>query len=72
MLGRLFHLTIDAALLSTSLAGIRRSTGLALDMDRIKNEEVRSIVARYLGFGEWAMDTSVAFLGTSGWFRRER
>ncbi|RKP14750.1 hypothetical protein BJ684DRAFT_5537, partial [Piptocephalis cylindrospora] len=70
MIGRLFHLTVDAALLSTSLAGIRRSTGLTLDMDRIKSEDMRSIVARYLGFGEWAMDTSIAFLGTSAWFRR--
>ncbi|RYO90023.1 hypothetical protein DL764_008504 [Monosporascus ibericus] len=74
-IGRLTHYAFDAVLISTVLAGMRRSTGLSLDTERIspdKASEVSKWVDRYLGVGEWVMDQSTAVAGASGWFRRTR
>lgn len=75
MIGRLTHYAFDAVLISTILAGMRRSTGLTLNADRIsndKNSEMTKWVDRYLGVGEWVMDQSTAVAGSSGWFNRTR
>ncbi|KAH8682711.1 hypothetical protein BX600DRAFT_506277 [Xylariales sp. PMI_506] len=84
-LGRLTHYAIDAVLISTVLAGMRRSTGLTLTESRPSgspsfqttqisgdNKEVGKWVEKYLGVGEWVMDQSVAIAGSSGWFKRTR
>jgi len=75
VLGRLTHYAFDAVLFSAFLAGVKRSTGLtpSLNTDKISNsKEIKSWVDSYLGVGEWVMDQSVAVLGSSGWFKRER
>ncbi|CAJ2499741.1 Uu.00g025940.m01.CDS01 [Anthostomella pinea] len=74
-LGRLTHYAVDAVLISTILAGMRRSTGLTLKSEQIageNNKEVNKWVGKYLSVGEWVMDTSVAFAGSSGFFERKR
>lgn len=37
-----------------------------------ENKEVGKWVDKYLGVGEWVMDASVAFAGSSGFFERTR
>ncbi|KAI9594018.1 hypothetical protein BDF19DRAFT_446688 [Syncephalis fuscata] len=72
MLGRLFHYAVDAVLVSTTLAGIRRSTGITLNTEEIKNDEIRKYTLKYLGLGEFLVDQTVAFMGTSSFFKRNR
>lgn len=64
------HYSFDALLISTVLAGVRRSTGLTLKSNAIENNDARSIVARYLEVGEWMLDTGTTVLGASGYFER--
>jgi Fungal protein of unknown function (DUF1748) len=86
-LGRLIHLSIDAVLVSTVLAGISRSSGLQypflppgcstnvffrVKTDNVENKEVRSAVTKYLNIGEWVMDQTVAFMSTTSYFERKR
>ncbi|ROV94311.1 hypothetical protein VMCG_08612 [Cytospora schulzeri] len=76
-LGKLAHYAVDAVLISTILAGIRRSTGLTPSVKQEKiagdnNNEVRTWVTRYLAVGETAMDWAVVTAGQSGWFERNR
>ncbi|KAL1986785.1 hypothetical protein VTN96DRAFT_5650 [Rasamsonia emersonii] len=73
MLGRLTHYAFDAVLISAFLAGIKRSTGLTLNSDKLTdNKDIKRWVENYLGVGEWIMDQSVAVLGSSPWFERRR
>ncbi|KAK4177789.1 hypothetical protein QBC36DRAFT_345168 [Triangularia setosa] len=74
-LGRLSHYAFDAVLISTILAGMKRSTGLTFQVDQIGEQEsdpFRKFMNRYLGVGEWVMDQSVAIAGSSKWFKRTR
>ncbi|KAJ2905805.1 hypothetical protein MKZ38_004266 [Zalerion maritima] len=75
-LGRLVHFGVDAVLISTILAGMKRSTGLTPSFEAQKvaggDNEVKKWVDRYLGMGEWVMDQSVAIAGTSSYFTRKR
>ncbi|KAI8369807.1 hypothetical protein EDC96DRAFT_503458 [Choanephora cucurbitarum] len=72
MWGRLFHFATDAVLISTALAGIKRNTGLQPAVDQIENEQVRHYAEKYLNVGEWAMDTTIAFMNTSSYFERKK
>ena len=74
MLGRLTHYAVDAVLISTVLAGMKRSTGLTFKTERAsgENKEMSKWIDKYLGVGEWVMDQSVAIAGSSGWFDRTR
>ncbi|RAH44048.1 DUF1748 domain-containing protein [Aspergillus brunneoviolaceus CBS 621.78] len=73
MLGRLSHYAFDAVLISAFLAGIKRSTGLTLETDKITdNKDFKQWIDKYLGVGEWVMDQSVAVLGSTSWFERRR
>ncbi|PNH35620.1 hypothetical protein VD0002_g186 [Verticillium dahliae] len=76
VLGRLTHYAVDAVLISTVLAGMKRSTGLtpSFKTDRAagENKDVSKWIDKYLGVGEWVMDQSVAIAGSSGWFERSR
>ena len=54
------------------LAGIKRSTGLTPKTSAIESKDIRSVVDRYLGFGEWVMDLSIGYVGSSSYFERRR
>ncbi|KAJ5988692.1 hypothetical protein N7481_003902 [Penicillium waksmanii] len=71
--GRITHYAFDAVLFSAFLAGVKRSTGLTLDSDKISDsKDVKKWIDSYLGVGEWVMDQSVVVMGSSGWFERRR
>ncbi|KAK7961742.1 uncharacterized protein PG986_002567 [Apiospora aurea] len=83
-LGKLLHYSVDAVLtdedvvlVSTVLAGMRRSTGLTPSFQTSQimgenNKEANKWIEKYLGVGEWVMDTSVAMAGSSSFFKRVR
>ncbi|BDD64137.1 hypothetical protein MAP00_008982 [Monascus purpureus] len=73
MIGRLTHYAFDAVLISAFLAGVKRSTGLTLNSDKItENKDVKKWIDNYLGVGEWVMDQSVAVFGSTTFFERKR
>ncbi|PWN97260.1 hypothetical protein FA09DRAFT_330445 [Tilletiopsis washingtonensis] len=71
MLGKLLHLTFDALLLSMVLSGLRRGSGLAVDLKSLPMD-ARGIVRGWLESGEWAMDFTTVVLGRSSYFERIR
>ncbi|KAN0063525.1 hypothetical protein ACQY0O_003972 [Thecaphora frezii] len=71
MLGRLFHYASDAVLVSTFLAGIKRQTGLAPDVERITEPTTKGLVEKYLGLGEFIFDSGVAAARASQYFKKE-
>ncbi|KAG8813274.1 hypothetical protein FRB91_008783 [Serendipita sp. 411] len=72
MLGKLFHLTVDAILISALLAGIKRNTGIAPSLDLVPSRDVRGLLNSYLEVGEYAFDFTVVFLSRSRYFSRHR
>ena len=69
VLGRLVHYAGDALLISTVLAGIKRQTGLQPDIGRISEPTTRGLLEKYLGFGEFVFDSSVAAARASSLFQ---
>ncbi|KAG4093047.1 hypothetical protein H8356DRAFT_1338206 [Neocallimastix lanati (nom. inval.)] len=51
-----FRTAIDAVLLSTALAGMRRVGRFEYATDRINNGPIRTVLETYLGVGEWVLD----------------
>ncbi|PPQ68773.1 hypothetical protein CVT24_007715 [Panaeolus cyanescens] len=50
MLGKLFHLGIDALLISAFLAGVKRTTGLTPALSQVPNKDIRQLLSTYLEF----------------------
>ncbi|KAH9928754.1 uncharacterized protein B0H18DRAFT_832230, partial [Fomitopsis serialis] len=70
-LGRIFHYAVDAVLLSTVVAGVRRSAGFRPDTEGIiPDPTMRSIADRYLGVGETIFDMIQATAVNSHFSRR--
>ncbi|OJT03210.1 hypothetical protein TRAPUB_6207 [Trametes pubescens] len=71
MFGRVFHYAVDAALVSTVLAGVRRSSGFTVETDKISEPSLRSVAERYLGFGETVFDMIQGTVVNSDYFKRD-
>ncbi|ESK89287.1 hypothetical protein Moror_1225 [Moniliophthora roreri MCA 2997] len=71
-LGRLIHYAVDAALLSTVLAGVKRSTGFAPDASQIEQPAMRSAAETFLSVGESIFDMVQGSAVTSKYFKRDR
>ncbi|KAI0749274.1 hypothetical protein C8Q80DRAFT_1161022 [Daedaleopsis nitida] len=71
MIGRLVHYTLDAALLSTVLAGVRRSSGFTVETENISDPTVRSVADKCLGFGETIFDMIQGTAVNSQYFKRD-
>lgn len=69
-LSKLFHYSVDAVLISAVFAGVRRSTGLTFNSNQVENSDIRGLLVRYLGVGEWVLDTSASFLESSKYFKK--
>jgi len=87
VLARIIHLSVDAVLVSTVIAGITRSSGLQcsplsfwpsrltflrVKVDNIENKDIRNAVNKYLNIGEWVIDEGVAFMSKTSYFERKR
>jgi len=74
-LGRITHYAFDAVLISTILAGMKRSTGLTPSFKKesvSQNKDINGWIEKYLNVGEWVLDQSVAVAGASSFFERKR
>ncbi|KAI0364459.1 DUF1748-domain-containing protein [Pilatotrama ljubarskyi] len=71
VLGRLIHYGVDAVLLSTLLAGVRRSSGFTLETEKITDPTLRSVADKYLGFGESIFDLVQGTAVNSTYFKRD-
>ncbi|KJA23012.1 hypothetical protein HYPSUDRAFT_138454 [Hypholoma sublateritium FD-334 SS-4] len=70
MLGKLVHYTADAVLLSTVVAGIRRSSGFSPDTSSISDPTVKSVADKFLGVGETVFDMIQGTVVNSSYFKR--
>ncbi|KAH7884606.1 DUF1748-domain-containing protein [Phlebopus sp. FC_14] len=71
VLGRLVHYAADAVLVSTVLAGIRRSSGFTVETNSISDPTLRSVAERFLGVGETIFDMAQATAINSDYFRKD-
>ena len=71
VLGRLAHYTLDAVLVSTVFAGVRRSSGFSPDASSISDPTVRSVTEKFLGVGETVFDMIQATAVNSSYFKRD-
>jgi len=71
MLGKAVHYAVDAVLLSTVVAGVRRSSGFTLNADTITDPTARSVATSFLGVGETVFDMIQATAVNSAWFKRD-
>ncbi|KAF4596459.1 hypothetical protein EYR40_007843 [Pleurotus pulmonarius] len=70
IIGRVLGLAFDAVLVSTVLAGVRRTSGFAPDSNLISDTTMRSVAERFLGVGESVFDVVQATAVNSAYFRR--
>ncbi|KAL9940882.1 hypothetical protein V8E36_000370 [Tilletia maclaganii] len=68
MLGRLAHYAADAVLLSTVLAGVKRTSGLSPDLTQLPEGTPRDLTGKFLGFGEFTFDSLMAAAHASKYF----
>ncbi|KAJ2211185.1 hypothetical protein IW140_003312 [Coemansia sp. RSA 1813] len=69
VIGKAIHISLDLVLISTALAGIRRSTGLTIATND-PNSAVYRTAKSYLEIGERAMDFAQPLLASSKYFKR--
>ncbi|KAG8973317.1 hypothetical protein FRC05_008861 [Tulasnella sp. 425] len=70
VLGRLMHYAADAVLVSTVLAGVRRSSGFQLDTSSITDATTRGLADKYFGIGESIFDILQATAVNSNYFKK--
>ncbi|KAF7773297.1 hypothetical protein Agabi119p4_5464 [Agaricus bisporus var. burnettii] len=70
-LGRLAHYAFDAVLLSTVLAGVRRSSGFSPNTSSISDSTFRGAAEKFLAVGESVFDMLQATAVNTSYFSRE-
>ncbi|KAH8100135.1 DUF1748-domain-containing protein [Cristinia sonorae] len=71
MFGRLFHYAADAVLLSTVVAGVRRSSGFTPNTQNIGDDTLRGFADSYLKVGETVFDMIQGTVVNSQYFKRD-
>jgi len=71
VLGRVVHYAVDAVLLSTVIAGVRRSSGFTPETSAISDPTIRSLADRFLGVGESVFDMMQGTAVNSAYFKRD-
>lgn len=86
-IGKAVHLSFDLVLVSTVLAGVKRSTGLTYVLlmpsvhhtyqyrpitRDIDSKDMQGYFNKYLDVGEWVLDSAAAYMGSSPYFERRR
>jgi len=51
---------------------LKLTTRPSFQTEKIESKDVRSAIDKYLNFGEWVMDQSIAVMGSSSYFERKR
>ncbi|CCK72838.1 mitofissin KNAG_0L02210 [Huiozyma naganishii CBS 8797] len=71
IIGKVVHCGVDLLLVSACLAGIKRNTGLTVNVDRWENAEAKKYTRKYLNVGESLYDYAVASMASSKYCKRE-
>lgn len=71
VLGRAVHYAVDAVLLSTVIAGVRRSSGFTLNSETVSDPTIRGVADKFLGVGETVFDMIQATAVNSSWFKKD-
>ncbi|GMM31217.1 Mco8 protein [Martiniozyma asiatica (nom. inval.)] len=71
ILGKSFHLAIDATLFAALLSGIKRQTGLAPNVSLINQPEIENYTIKYLNYGDWVYDQTISRMDSSPFFVRK-
>ncbi|CAH6721701.1 hypothetical protein CLIB1444_07S00474 [[Candida] jaroonii] len=69
MIGKLIHYGADLVLVSTALAGLKRSSGLTPNLDS-QSKDIQYYSNMYLDIGEKILDYSTAYCSSSDYFKR--
>jgi len=70
VLGRLAHYAVDGVLLSTVIAGVRRSSGFSPDTSKISDPTARSLAEKFLSVGETVFDMVQGTAINSAYFKK--
>ncbi|KAF8311696.1 DUF1748-domain-containing protein [Clavulina sp. PMI_390] len=70
VLGRLVHYAVDVVLLSTVIAGVKRSSGFEPQTSAISEPTMRSVAEKFLGVGESVFEMAQATAVNSSYFKR--
>ncbi|KAF5392264.1 hypothetical protein D9757_001570 [Collybiopsis confluens] len=68
VLGRLFHFTFDAVMVSTVLAGVKKNSGFGFDVDKFSDPTLKSVAEKYFGVGETVFGMIQGTAVNSGYF----
>ncbi len=68
MIRSIVSFSTQVVLISTCLAGIQRSSGFKLNLERIKIAGIRKIVEGFLELGEYCLDYSIGICKDSKLF----
>ncbi|KAH8825141.1 hypothetical protein DL96DRAFT_1612054 [Flagelloscypha sp. PMI_526] len=71
LLTRVISVAIDATLVSTVVAGVRRSSGFVPDTHQIPDGTARDVADKFLGIGETIFDIIQATAVNSSYFRKD-
>ncbi|CUA76098.1 hypothetical protein RSOLAG22IIIB_02110 [Rhizoctonia solani] len=71
VLGRLVHYAVDVVLVSTVLAGVKKSTGYTPQTTMITEPTLKSVADSVLGVGETVFNVVQGNAVTSAYFKRE-
>ncbi|QSL64977.1 hypothetical protein MERGE_002281 [Pneumocystis wakefieldiae] len=69
--GRIVHISFDLILVSSVLAGIKRSTGLTIKTNMF-DKDTEMVINKYLSIGDWVMDQSISLMASSKYFEKRR
>jgi len=69
MMGRLVHYAADALMVSTIIAGVKRSSGVTIDTTRVSEPNMRNALQYYLAAGEYVFDKTLSIAQSSQYFR---
>ncbi|CAE6425515.1 unnamed protein product [Rhizoctonia solani] len=70
-IGRLMHYAVDVVLVSTVLAGVKKSTGYTPQTNLITEPTLKSVADSVLGLGETVFSVVQGNAVTSAYFKRE-
>jgi hypothetical protein len=61
-MSRIIRFAFDAVLISTAVAGIRKSAGVEFKLSKVENETLRTVCVKYLGIGDYILETAAVRL----------
>ena len=64
-MGRIVHYAVDLTLFAGFLAGVKKNTGITVNMSMIPEPTIEKYAWKYLDYGDYVYDSTVDFMKTS-------